>query len=85
MSWWDLRKKRKKSQVENLCHVCGKNQLPDNPAVLRLKVQDGTAEMNVCDECADFFDKSAEVLNANRRKKPSNHGAHEEMDGGDDS
>ena len=60
MSWWDLRKKRKK--IENLCHVCGENQLPDEPAVLRLKVQDGIAEMNVCDGCADFFDKSAEVL-----------------------
>ena len=62
MSWWDLRKKRKKSLLENLCHICGENQLPENPAVLRLKVQDGTAEMNVCDDCANFFDKSAEVL-----------------------
>ena len=61
MSWWDRRKK-KKSELENLCHVCGVNQLPDNPAIVRLKVQDGVAEVNVCDECADFFDKSAEVL-----------------------
>jgi ribosome-binding protein aMBF1 (putative translation factor) len=61
MSWWDRRKK-KKSELENLCHVCGVNQLPENPAIVRLKVQDGVAEVNVCDECADFFDKSAEVL-----------------------
>ncbi len=60
MSWWDRRKK--KTELENLCHVCGVNQLPENPAIVRLKVQDGVAEVNVCDECADFFDKSAEVL-----------------------
>lgn len=67
MSWWSLRKKRKKSELENLCHVCGVNQLPEEPAILRLKVQDGIAEMNVCDECADFFDKSAEVLLRGRK------------------
>lgn len=61
MSWWDRRKK-KKSELENLCHVCGVNQLPENPTTLRLKVQDGVAEMLVCNECADFFDKSADVL-----------------------
>ena len=60
MSWFKRRKERKK--IENLCHVCGENMLSEEPAVLRLKVQDGIAEMNVCDECADFFDKSAEVL-----------------------
>ena len=67
MSWWSLRKKRKKSELENLCHVCGVNQLPEEPAILRLKVQDGIAEMCVCDECADFFEKSAEVLLRGRR------------------
>lgn len=85
MSWWSNRKKRKKSQLENLCHVCGKNQLSDTPSVLRLKVQDGIAEMNVCDECADFFDKSAEVLNESNRKKSPHLGTYEEVDGGDDS
>ena len=58
MSWFKPRKKA----IENLCHICGENQLSDTPAVLRLKVQDGTAEMNVCDDCANFFDKSAEVF-----------------------
>jgi hypothetical protein len=58
MSWFKSRKKA----IENLCHICGENQLSDTPAVLRLKVQDGTTEMSVCDDCANFFDKSAEVL-----------------------
>jgi ribosome-binding protein aMBF1 (putative translation factor) len=62
MFWFGKPSNRAKSKIENLCHVCGENQLPENPAVLRLKVQDGIAEMNVCDDCADFFDKSAEVL-----------------------
>lgn len=59
MSWWS---RRKKAKIDNLCNVCGVNQLPNEPAILRLKVQDGTAEMSVCDECADFFDKSADVI-----------------------
>jgi hypothetical protein len=79
MSWWDRRKK-KKSELENLCHVCGVNQMPENPAIVRLKVQDGVAEVNVCDECADFFDKTAEVLNGSNRKKSSDRGSPEEVD-----
>ena len=69
MSWWNLWKQNKKqrSNLENLCHVCGIQQLPDEPAILRLSVQDGTAEMLVCDECADFFDQSAEILNRGKR------------------
>lgn len=81
MSWFKPRKKA----IENLCHVCGENQLPENPAVLCLKVQDGTAEMSVCDDCAGFFDKSAEVLNAKRGKKSSHTESHEDVDRGDDS
>ena len=65
MSWFN----RKKS-VENLCHVCGEKQLPEHPATLRLTVQDGIAEMLVCDECADFFDKSAEVLKGKKNEQP---------------
>lgn len=62
MLWFGKRSNRAKPKIETLCHVCCENQLSDTPAVLRLKVQDGTAEMSVCDECANFFDKSAEVL-----------------------
>lgn len=68
MSWWSRLRKRKKLRLEKLCHVCGVNEMPDEPAILRLKVQDGIVEMNVCDDCADFFDKSAEVLQ--KRKRP---------------
>lgn len=62
MSWFKPRKKA----IENLCHVCGENQLPENPAVLRLDLQDGTMDIKVCEECADFFDKSAQVLSKGR-------------------
>lgn len=57
MSWMKrlIRSKR-------LCQVCKENKLPDEPAVIRLKVKDGTADVKICDDCADFFDKSAEVL-----------------------
>jgi ribosome-binding protein aMBF1 (putative translation factor) len=65
MSWWN---RRKKSKLENLCHVCGVNQMPEEPAIIRLKVQEGTAEVLVCDECADFFDKTADVLLKGRKK-----------------
>lgn len=62
MIWFGKRSNRAKPKIKTLCHVCGENQLSDTPTVLRLKVQDGTTEMSVCDECANFFDKSAEVL-----------------------
>lgn len=62
MIWFGKRSNRAKPKIKTLCHVCGENQLSDTPTVLRLKVQDGTTEMSVCDDCANFFDKSAEVL-----------------------
>lgn len=68
MSWWNLRKKKK---LENLCHICGENQMPEEPAIIRLKVQEGMAEVQVCDECAEFFDKSAEVLLRRGKDKKS--------------
>lgn len=81
MSWWNRRKKRKKSELENLCHLCGVNQMADTPATVRLKIEnDRTVELSVCDECADFFDKSAEVLNDPQRKKPLDLGPYEEVD-----
>ena len=58
MSWWDLRRKRKK-----MCHVCVSAVLPKQPATIRLDTQDGPVDVLICDECADFFEKSAEVLN----------------------
>lgn len=63
MSWWDLRKKRKKT-----CTVCNTNKLPKEPATIRLDVQEGTVEILICDECAEFFDKSSEVLNRGKNE-----------------
>lgn len=68
MSWWNRRKKFKR---ENLCHICSINQMSDEPAIVRLKVQDGMVEMTVCDECADFFDQTAEVLLRGRKNDES--------------
>ena len=75
MSWFSRMKK-----VENLCQLCGEKQLPEYPATLRVNVQDGVAEMLVCDECANFFDKTSEVLNESKRKKSTDHGAAKEVD-----
>lgn len=71
MFWFGKRRNRAKSKLENLCHVCGVNQMPEEPAIIRLKVQEGVAEVLVCDECADFFDKSAEVLAHRGKDKKS--------------
>lgn len=63
MSKW-IRKLIKKNVV--LCSVCGVNPLPETPCILRLDLQDGTMDVKVCGECADFFDKSAQVLSKGR-------------------
>lgn len=56
-------KRKKKTELENLCHLCGVNQMPEEPAILRLKVEgDHIVEIQACDECADFFEKSADIL-----------------------
>lgn len=51
------------------CKVCTTNKIKEDPAIIRLQTADGVVEVEVCDECADFFDKSADVL-SKRRKKP---------------
>lgn len=50
-----------------LCDVCLDNPLTESPAVLRLEAQDGVVEMRACEQCAEFFAKSAEVLSNNKR------------------
>ena len=53
MSWW----KRPK------CATCKKVLKKNKPVhELRLGTADGIVELEVCDTCADFFDKSADVL-----------------------
>ncbi len=63
MSKW-IRKLIKKNVV--LCSVCDVNPLPETPSILRLDLLDGTMDVNVCEECADFFDKSMQVFSKGR-------------------
>ena len=66
MSWWKSKKK---------CPVCQK-KYKKNVAFheLRLQTADGLIELDICESCADFFDKSAEVLSAGRKKEPNDEG-----------
>lgn len=53
MSWWKRRK----------CKTCKKVLKANKPVhELRLQTADGIHEVEICDDCANFFDKSAEVL-----------------------
>lgn len=65
MSGWMKRLIRAK----RVCQVCKENKLPEEPAVIRLKVlEGGTTDVKICDECANFFDKSADVLLSKDRR-----------------
>jgi hypothetical protein len=37
---------------------------------LRLNTTDGTHVMEICEKCADFFDKSADVIMRGRKDEP---------------
>lgn len=53
VSWW----KRKK------CATCKKVLKPKHGLhELRLDTADGQLELEICSDCADFWDKSADVL-----------------------
>lgn len=43
------------------CRTCEK-KLKDNIHEIRLQTADGIVILEICDECAEFFDKSADVL-----------------------
>lgn len=60
MSWWKNRKK---------CPVC-EEKYKKNVGFHELRIQtaDGVLELEICESCADFFDKSAEVLSSGRKK-----------------
>lgn len=60
MSWWKRRK----------CATCNKVLKPKKQPVheLRVGTADGIVELEVCEQCANFFDKSAEVLVKSRKK-----------------
>lgn len=62
MSWW----KRKK------CGACKRVfKKKDSIHELRLQTADGVLEVEICDECARFWDASAEVLTKSRKKVKS--------------
>lgn len=59
MSWW----KRKK------CASCKKVLKSKHPIhELRLQTADGLVELEICEECARFWDGSADVLGKGRKE-----------------
>ena len=62
MSWW----KRKK------CASCKKVLRKGKPIhELRISAADGDLEVEICEDCARFWDSSAEVLNKGRKETDS--------------
>lgn len=62
MSWW----KRKK------CTSCKKVlKLKNGIHELRLNTADGVVDLEICGECARFFDMSADVLSKRSKKDDS--------------
>lgn len=57
MSWWKNKK----------CSICKKklNKTVEAP-IIRLQTLDGVVELEICNECADFYEASAEVLHRKR-------------------
>lgn len=65
MSWW----KRKK------CGTCKKViKKKTITHELRLQTADGMLEVEICDDCARFWDASAEVLSKGRKKDDDSDG-----------
>jgi hypothetical protein len=63
VSWWKSKKKCP------LCHQKYKKTVSFHE--LRLQTADGILELEICEVCADFLDKSAHVLSAGRKKDAS--------------
>lgn len=54
------------------CPVCEeKYPLTENFHELRLNTSDGVHSLEICEKCADFFDKSAEVIMKGRQEDGS--------------
>lgn len=50
------------------CSVCEDKYLKSVPFhELRVNTADGPVSLEICDKCADFFDKSAEVIMKGRK------------------
>jgi hypothetical protein len=58
MSWWKRRK----------CASC-KKVLKEKNGIhdLRLQTAEGLVELEICGECSEFWDKSAEVLSTGKK------------------
>lgn len=52
------------------CPVCNE-KFPKTETFheLRLKTSDGVIEIEICNNCADFFDKSADVLTRGKKQE----------------
>lgn len=49
------------------CKTCESKMKSGSPATIRLNTVDGIIELEICDECAEFFDSSAEVIMKGKR------------------
>lgn len=53
------------------CKTCSKKfKKGEETASIRMDTLEGVHEIEICLECADFFDQSAEVLLKIKRKEP---------------
>jgi len=52
----------------NKCKVCGV-KIKGESAFIRLKTAEGEHEIETCDQCGDFFEKSYEVLRKGKKGK----------------
>jgi hypothetical protein len=60
MSWFNRNK---------TCAICEEKYLKIEPFhEMRLDTDDGPVSLEICENCADFFDKSAEVIMKGRQQ-----------------
>jgi hypothetical protein len=51
------------------CAVCEEKYLKSVPFhEMRMKTDDGEVSLEICEKCADFFDKSADVIMKGRNQ-----------------
>lgn len=53
------------------CKICGKKYSKNNDDLVRLDTKDGTIEINICPECAEYMDKCADHLMKKNTKNES--------------
>lgn len=62
------------------CGVCAAKLSKDveHPNV-RLNTSDGVIELEICEECADFFDRSADIMRKRHEHRNSDSDSQEEF------